>query len=123
MKQELLTELSKGVTLDDIKDRSGEWVDGYLPVYNNRIIEKWQTMPSEYDNRGANELGAQQGHDIISLMSLDLYLYYSDLFNEVIEELESDNLCVICKTLSLDEYGCFNHKAMKECLDCCGCEL
>jgi hypothetical protein len=26
--------------------------------------------------------------EIIGLMSLDLYLYYSDLFNEVLEELE-----------------------------------
>jgi hypothetical protein len=35
--------------------------------------------------------------------------------------MSENNLCVICNELSLDEYGCFNHRAMKECVDCCGC--
>ena len=88
MKQELRTELSKGVELDEIKDNSGEWVEGYLPVYNNRIVEEWQKMPSEYDNRGYAELGGEI--DIIGQMSSDLYLYYSDLFNQAVEELEEE---------------------------------
>ena len=91
MKEEIVQEIGKGVRLDYIRDTAGEWVDGYLPVYNNRIIEEWQNMPSEYDNRGAEELGAQQGHDIVNLMSLDLYLYYSDLFNAVLDEIEEDH--------------------------------
>jgi hypothetical protein len=90
MKKELLTALSNGEELDDIKDRSGEWVDGYLPVYNNRIIEEWQQMPSEYDNRGYTELGQGGEIDIINLMSLDLYLYYSDLFSEAITEVDEE---------------------------------
>ena len=91
MKKELLTALSNGEELDDIKDRSGEWVDGYLPVYNNRIIEEWQSMPSEYDNRGSAELGhLEQEINIVNLMQLDLYLYYSDLFNEAITEIEEE---------------------------------
>ena len=89
MRDEILSSLSYS-TLEDIEDRSGELIDSYLPVYNNRIIEEWQNMPSEYDNRGAAELGAQQGHDIISLMTLDLYLYYSDLFSEVMEEIKRE---------------------------------
>ena len=91
MKKELLTALSNGEELDDIKDRSGEWVDGYLPVYNNRIIEEWQSMPSEYDNRGSAELGhLEQEINIVNLMQLDLYLFYSDLFNEAITEIEEE---------------------------------
>ena len=90
MKKELLTALSNGEELDDIKDRSGEWVDGYLPVYNNRIIEEWQSMPSEYDNRGHAELGIGGEINIVNLMSLDLYLYYSDLFNEAVTEIEEE---------------------------------
>jgi hypothetical protein len=90
MKQELRTELSNGGDIDDIKDRSGEWVDGYLPVYYNRIVEEWQEMPSEYNNRGSAELGLGQEIDIYNLMSLDLYIYYSDLFNEAVEELEEE---------------------------------
>jgi hypothetical protein len=48
-------------------------------------------MPSEYDNQGANELGYQESElDIVKLMMLDLYLYYTDLFNEVVKEIEDD---------------------------------
>ena len=97
MVQEIKTELANsGVELDDIRDNAGEWVDGYLPVYNNRIVEEWQNMPSEYDDRGYAELGAGGEVNIINLMSLDLYLYYNDLFNEALdlveEELEESEL-------------------------------
>ncbi len=90
MKDELLNEINNnGADIDDIKDRSGEWIDGYLPVYYNRILEEWKDMPSEYNDRGAEELGAGEG-GIFNLMSLDLYLYYTDLFNEVVEEIEEE---------------------------------
>ena len=88
MKDEIKTELKNGQDIDDIKDRSGEFVDGYLPVYNNRIVEEWQQMPSEYDNRGYSEIGGEV--NIINLMSLDLYLYYTDLFFEAIGEVEEE---------------------------------
>lgn len=89
MKEEFINTINEhGETLDDIRDNSGEWIDGYMPIYNNKIVEEWQAMPSEYDNRGHAELGLGQEIDIINLMSLDLYLYYTDLFNEVISEME-----------------------------------
>jgi len=88
MAEEIKSEISKGVELDQIRDNSGEWVDGYIPVYNGRIIEEWQNMPSEYDNKGAEELGYGGEINIVNLMSLDLYLYYSDLFNQAIELVE-----------------------------------
>ncbi len=86
--------ITNGEDMESIRDNSGEWIDGYLPIYNNRIIEEWQNMPGEYDNRGAAELGhLGQEINIINLMSLDLYIYYSDVFFEVLkdiaEELES----------------------------------
>lgn len=90
MKEELLEELKNGGDIDQIKDNSGEWIDSWLPVYNNRIIEEWQNMPNEYDNRGYAELGAGAEINIVNLMSMDLYLYYSDLWNEVVEEIESE---------------------------------
>lgn len=90
MVEEIRTELSRGVELEDIKDRSGEFIDSWLPVYNNRIVEEWQSMPSEYDNRGSAELGTGQEISIINLMTLDLYLYYSDLFAEAVQEVEDD---------------------------------
>ena len=88
MVEEIRAEIANGEELEAIKDRSGEFIDSYLPIYNNQIIEEWQNMPNEYDNRGSAELGQGGEINIINLMTLDLYLYYSDLFNEAVEEVE-----------------------------------
>lgn len=88
MVEEIRTELANGEELEDIKDRSGEFIDSWLPIYNNRIVEEWQAMPNEYDNRGSAELGQGGEINIINLMILDLYLYYSDLFFEAVQEVE-----------------------------------
>ena len=88
MVEEIRLEISQGEDLDTIKDRSGEFIDSWLPVYNNRIIEEWQAMPNDYTDRGSAELGTGQEISIINLMTLDLYLYYSDLFNEAVQEVE-----------------------------------
>jgi hypothetical protein len=91
MIEEIKREIASGnYELDEIRDNFHEFVDGYLPIYNNRIVEEWQSMPSEYDNRGAAELGAGEHIDIINLMSLDLYLYYSDLFTEALNDVETE---------------------------------
>ena len=88
MVEEIRAELSQGEDLDTIKDRSGEFIDSWLPVYNNRIIEEWTLMPNDYTDRGSAELGAGGEVNIINLMTLDLYLYYSDLFFEAVQEVE-----------------------------------
>ena len=88
MVEEIRLEISQGEDLDTIKDRSGEFIDSWLPVYNNRIIEEWTLMPNDYTDRGSAELGTGQEISIINLMTLDLYLYYSDLFFEAVEEVE-----------------------------------
>ena len=88
MVEEIRLEISQGEDLDTIKDRSGEFIDSWLPVYNNRIIEEWTLMPNDYTDRGSAELGTGQEISIINLMTLDLYLYYSDLFFEAVQEVE-----------------------------------
>ena len=90
MKEEIQSDLLRGEDLEEIKDRSGEIVDGYLPVYNNRILEEWAQMPNDYDNKGALEFGYEGEPDIIRLMSLDLYIYYTDLFFEAVGEVEQE---------------------------------
>jgi len=90
MKEEFKTEIANGSDLDTIRDNSGEWIDGYLPIYYNQIVEEWQAMPSEFNDRGRLELGADSEATIYNLMSLDLYLYYSDIFNQAITELEEE---------------------------------
>lgn len=88
MVEEIRLELSQGEELDTIKDRSGEFIDSWLPIYNNQIIQEWTLMPNDYTDRGSAELGVGGEVNIINLMSLDLYLYYSDLFNEAVQEVE-----------------------------------
>ncbi len=91
IKQEIKTEIEQGQTLEEVKDRSHELVDSYVPVYNNRIIEEWQSMPSDYDNRGGAELGYNYEEiNIVKLMMLDLYLYYQDLVALVLDDLEAE---------------------------------
>ena len=91
MIEEIKREIANGSDIEELRDSAGEWIDGYLPVYNNRIIEEWQSMPSEYDNRGAVELGhLEQEINIVNLMTLDLYLYYSDLWYEALSDVESE---------------------------------
>ena len=91
--QEIKRELAQGIELEDIQDRSYEYVDNYVPVYTNRIIEEWKDMPGEFDDRGWSELGMPSDTTITGLMSLDLYMYYSDLMalvlQDIAEELES----------------------------------
>jgi hypothetical protein len=92
MREEFTAEIEKGyITAEEIRENSGEWIDGYLPVYNNMIIAEWQAMPGEYDDRGAEELNIGGDAGIIGRMSADLYLYYFDLFSEVMDEIEGDN--------------------------------
>lgn len=89
--QEIKQEITSGQTLDDIRDRSYELVDNYVPVYNNRVLEEWKDMPSDYDNRGAQELGHNcEELNIISLMSADLYIYYTELVGLVIDDLAQE---------------------------------
>ena len=90
IKEEIQLELSQGGDLEQIKDRSGEIIDSHLPIYNYQILKEWGEMPADYDNRGSEELGYEGEPDILRLMSLDLYIYYSDLFSEAVEELEQE---------------------------------
>jgi hypothetical protein len=90
MIEEIKLELSNGLELEEIRDNSGQYVDSYLPVYNGEIVREWQEMPSDYDDRGALELGLGQEISIINLMTLDLYLYYSDLFSQALSDVESE---------------------------------
>jgi hypothetical protein len=89
--QEIKQEISNGQSLEEVKERSHELVDGYIPIYNNRIIEEWTAMPNDYDNRGAAEIGHNcQELNIISLMQSDLYIYYAELVGLVIDDLEQE---------------------------------
>jgi hypothetical protein len=89
--KEIKQEIEQGATLEEVKDRSHELIDNYVPIYNNHVIEEWTAMPNDYDDRGSAELGHSCDHlSIVKLMREDLYLYYSDLVGEVISDLEQE---------------------------------
>ena len=90
MKEEIRAALADGEDLESVKDRSGEIADSYCPIYNNQIIEEWQAMPGEYDDRGVQEIGGDDSVGIIGRMSLDLYLYYTDLFFRAVGAIENE---------------------------------
>jgi hypothetical protein len=91
IKQEIKLEIANGETLEEIRERSYELVDNYVPIYNNRIVEDWQSMPSDYDNRGSAELGHNcEELNIINLMMSDLYIYYTELVGLVIDDLAQE---------------------------------
>ena len=76
---------------DFIVDARFVQFDNYVPVYNNRIVEEWQNMPGDYDNRGSAELGHNcEELNIINLMMSDLYIYYTDLVGSVIDDLAQE---------------------------------
>ena len=87
---ELRTAMENGEELEDIRDNSHEWVDGYLPIYNNYIIEEWQQMPGDYDDRGALEGLVPEDSGIVARMSADLYFYYTDLVALVLDDLAEE---------------------------------
>ena len=91
IKTELQSALNNGEDLEQMREQSNEWVEGFVPVYYNRIVEEWQAMPSEYNDRGHAELGQGGEINIYNLMSLDLYLYYSELVERAISELEKED--------------------------------
>lgn len=79
-------------TFDQLSDLQGEITDSVMPIYYSDIIGEWQAMPSEYDNEGVAQFGIPdpESATVYSLMSLDLYAYYSDLVAGVIWDL-TDN--------------------------------
>jgi hypothetical protein len=94
-KQDMIDEikqaLADGEELSDIGDNSHEYVDGYMPIYYNEIINEWQNMPSDYDNEGIDQYGLPEEVTIYNLMSLDLLNYYSNLFSEALSDVESES--------------------------------
>jgi hypothetical protein len=92
MQEEIRAAFIQGESVLDIRDQIGEYVDTYMPIYNNEIIQEWQNMPGEYDDRGAAELGDMGETTIIGLMSLDLYVYYTELFHSALDSLVEEIL-------------------------------
>ena len=75
-------------------DLVNEFVDSAIPIYYSEIIKDWQEMPSEYNDTWCAE--HYTGNTIYSLMTYDLWRYYSNqyhtIYNELCEEMEATNV-------------------------------
>jgi hypothetical protein len=89
IKQEIKQELAHS-TIDELRERNYEYIDNYVPIYNSDIIKEWQDMPGEYDDRGGAEFGTDGSISIVGLMSLDLTLYYGELLERVLSDIEEE---------------------------------
>ena len=72
-----------------IEDALDQWADGFVPVYNNEIIQEWQEMPSEFDDSW-KDYGFAPDDGIIRLMMIDLYRYYLDQTTRAYNEIKAE---------------------------------
>ena len=77
-----------------VSDLLTEYADGLVPVYYSEILDEWRAMPSEYNGAGVAEFGLPwdkpESASVYSLMSQDLWLYYSDAVREAWAELVAE---------------------------------
>ena len=74
-----------------VDDYLSELADGFVPVYNNEIISQWVALPAE-DSDQWKELGYDTQRNeggIISLMQIDLVVYYINQFARAWEEINN----------------------------------
>lgn len=94
IKKELLNNIDYLKDNPHPEDLVAEISEGYVPVYNNQIIQEWITLPSEHSDQWK-----EYGYDtqknpggIVQLMAVDLAFYYLQLGNEAWQEIE-ETIC------------------------------
>ena len=68
------------------EDQAGEYADSAVPIYYYQIIQDWNSLDSEDQNR-FSEMTDELPDRIEDLMKLDLYLYYFNAYSMAINEL------------------------------------
>ena len=89
IKAEILDNLEQLKEMADPTDLLLELADSNTPVYYSAIISEWQEMPYDYDDRW-QELGTDGSASIMTLMQIDLGIYYEEQFLEVWREIEEE---------------------------------
>jgi len=92
IKKELLDNLEQLKDNPYAQDLVAEFADGYVPIYNNHIIEQWVSLPMEESDQWKEYGYDTQRNEggIISLMAIDLVFYYLKLANEAWEEIKTE---------------------------------
>jgi hypothetical protein len=87
-------------------------VDSDLPVYYSEILYMWSKLPSEYEQPlKSKEITEEM--NIYSLMSLDLYEYFSETYGKALAEIQDEQVCEHTKTV------CPQHKGSFDCTPFC----
>jgi hypothetical protein len=71
------------------EDLLREFADGFVPIYYSDILDEWRELPLEESDRW-QEVGADSKATIFSLMSIDLFLYYEDMFTRAYTQLSEE---------------------------------
>ena len=92
IKKELLDNIEQLKDNPYADDVVAEFADGYVPVYNNQIIQQWVALPME-DSDQWKEYGYDTERNeggIIQLMAIDLVFYYLMLATEAWDEIKTE---------------------------------
>lgn len=66
-------------------------IDSDLPVYYAEILYQWSKMPSEYEQPLTHAVITNETN-IYSLMSFDLFEYYSQTYGEALREIKGEQI-------------------------------
>lgn len=89
IKAEILSEWGQLTETSYPEDLLQEWADSAVPVYYGDIIKDWQEMPSEYADTWQDLAPDMNSVKITTLMTYDLYNYYSATYLEIYEEIKA----------------------------------
>lgn len=89
IKQELDTDWHLFADNQYPTDLLSEYADSACPIYTSEIIAEWVAMPSEF-NDAWQDYGDSGDKGITDLMQVDLYNYYSHLYNTAYNQLADE---------------------------------
>ena len=70
------------------EDLLNDWADAEVPVYPKDIIDEWTSLDAEYRDAWI-ELGYDGKTGIVDLMRIDLYMFYSQAFQNAWIDIEA----------------------------------
>ncbi len=98
LKDQILHNLAEYSDSGEVPHYDSDFIVGFaeaqLPIYYNEIIEEWTDLPATHrDTWRDYGMASEDNATIYSLMTIDLYNYYSDRTSEILNEIrqEQDN--------------------------------
>lgn len=77
-------ELLDAIVAGDVEDIISDLADSALPVYTADLVEVWLRVPTGIGEELYSEMTVDH------LMTCDVYVYYSNLLRDYVEELTED---------------------------------